>query len=278
MPYKPPFNKLRQPRPTLDETNKFISKAYRVDPDAPRDSPERKLARIQHYQKPLNYFGWFLGYYGGKAFRNLLSKEDQWALMVQGIQEGRQDWEGFFLEEFNDLITSHACLQGRYPGLNQEDVYQDARLETLTLVRKTQISDVKTLPGLLTQHLNWWFSNYCTRLNAQKAHLVALQDEHSQFTGRQRKAAAPAKDKHLPGARLCQQEKLLLLQKCVGELEAIEQTILRECFRNKLTETELAELLQYSQSQISRKKQAALQKLQAKLIQAGLTKEDWLEF
>ena len=274
-----PRRKFGPPRPGLLEADQFIYKEYVQDTS--KQSAEAIREREVRFSDRLNYVSWYLGFYGGRNFRNLWSKEEQWSFMVQGIKEHREDWEGYFLEEFNELITSHTCLHGSYEGLGEEDVYQEARLEALTLIREAESSaiEIKTLPGFLAQHLDWWFSNYCARLNAKKAQLVVLEDEHSKFTGQLRKAAARTpRCQYQPGANLWEQERKALLAKHVAALDPLHQKVLRALYLDQLTEAETAAKLQYSQSQISRLKQRALAQLRERLLQEGLPREDWLQF
>ena len=274
-----PRRKFGPPRPGLPEVEQFIRKQY------PATGRKESAAEIQkrevRFSDRLNYVSWFLCFYGGRNFRNIWSKEEQWAYMVQGIKEHRDDWEGYFLEEFNELITGHTRLHGSYEGISQEDVYQEARLEALTLIRKAESSEIeiKTLPGFLALHLDWWFSNYCARLNAKKAQLVVLEDENSKFTGQLRKAAAHApQNKHLPDEDLWEQERKFLLAKHVAALNPLHQEILKALYIDQLTQAEVAAKFKYSQSQISRLKERALAQLQDRLVQEGIPREDWLRF
>lgn len=277
MSQKPRRGNFGTPRPDVNKINQVLNQSYHIQEEP--ESEAAAKARREYYQDPLNYFGWFLNFYGPENFRTVLEKERQWELMVLGIKKNRSDWEGFFLEEFNHLITSHTCLQGNYEGLSHEDIYQEARLETLSLIRKTEITDIKTLPGLLSQHLTWWFSNYCTRLNAKKLRLQNLQEGNSKLKGKLRQAISEnKKDKQLPGEKLWVREKSSLLQKCLSELEADQRQILQGLFVERLTEADLAAKLNYSQSQISRKKHEALQALRDNLLQEGIPQEAWLEF
>ena len=225
---------------------------------------------------------------------DIVAQAEQAGLPVRTVRGGMFDKmrdehvnaQGVALEAGDyPYVDVEACLArarqaSEPPLLLILDHLQDPQnLGTLIRTAESSAIEIKTLPGFLAQHLDWWFSNYCARLNAKKAQLVVLEDEHSKFTGQLRKAAARTpRCQYQPGANLWEQERKFLLAKHVAALDPLLQKVLRALYLDQLTEAETAAKLQYSQSQISRLKQRALAQLRERLLQEGLPREDWLQF
>ncbi|MCH4157686.1 MAG: hypothetical protein LKF34_03690 [Acidaminococcaceae bacterium] len=231
--------------------------------------------------------------------------KERWALTIQGIRDGVEPWFEFFLEEFGRPINHQVKLLGYYPGISQEDVNLDARLEIYHFLRKKKDIKIATLPGLIRTHLSHWFLDYCKYLNRHVRTGIKFKTKKPVLTPEQtppddtppddtppddtppdekpptkrESQAWPAKTGHTrleeisspgPEKQVCDKLVNTLIYKQVKSLPQLGRFIIRERYRNQRSDQEISKLLKCSRATVQRERTKAITCLRSQFIEAGL--------
>ena len=217
------------------------------------------------------------------------NNHQRWTAMIKGIKKDSDFWQELFLVEFKYLIRHYVLLSGYYPGIDQEDVYQEAYIEILYFLKKKDDIQIATLPGLVKTHVNYWFADYCKYLNRHVRETVRFKHGKEEINktpvteGSAEAHAWPEKESKksmndepsIPGPEyeLCQKQekcKAGMIRRIVRRLPKMQQIIIKGHYRYRKTDQQLANRLKSPRLAVWRLRQKVIATLLPQFEAAGL--------